>query len=92
MPKKSPIRVRCKPLLLGIKRCRWEREGLLRAAEFTNRRNQTTAIVHPSTKTKGFWQVSFWDDQGPISDVQRRSCNDALAELPPKLWRLRQVE
>lgn len=87
--KKSPLRVRCKPLLFGMKSCEWTAVGALKAAEFTGRRRAESAIVHPSTKKSGYWQVSFFDRDGPRSDTQHRSLDDALKMVTPKLWKLK---
>lgn len=89
--RRSPIRVRCRRLLFGIKSCAWTCERPLRGAEFTHRRDNRSAIVVPSTKGAG-WQVTTFDAAGPIGDRQYPNCAEALRELSPKLWRLRRVE
>jgi hypothetical protein len=47
--------------------------------------------VHRSTKTPGGWQVTYFDDGTPTGDIQTRSCQEAVRELPPGAWRLRQL-
>lgn len=90
MPRKSPLRVGCRPLLFGLKQCNWKVAGAFRGAEFTSRRRAGEfAIVHPSTKQAGKWQVSFFDADGPSRDSQHSTVEDALAQVSPKLWRLR---
>lgn len=87
---KSPLRVVCRTLAFGIKSCEWKIVGTLRGAEFASRmRRDEAAIVHPSTKTVGKWQVSFFDDLGPVRDSQHSSVEDALKQVPPKRWKLR---
>jgi hypothetical protein len=74
--------------------CRWICDRAPRAAEFVQRDDpRRTAILHPSTKRKG-WQVSFFDQDGAVSDVIRADCSAALydAGITPGAWRLRAVE
>jgi len=88
--RKSPLRVACRTLAFGIKGCDWRAVGPFRGAEFTSRtRRGESAIVHPSTKTAGKWQVSFFDDLGPSRDSQHSSLEDALKQVPPKKWKLK---
>lgn len=88
--RKSPLRVVCRTLGFGIKSCDWKVVGPLRGAEFSSRtRHDESAIVHPSTKTVGRWQVSFFDELGPSRDSQHTSVEDALRQVPPKKWKLR---
>ena len=88
--KKSPLRVVCRTLAFGIKACEWKVVGEFRGAEFVSRsRPGDFAIVHPSTKTSGKWQVSFFDDQGPSRDSQHSSVEDALKHVFPKKWKLK---
>ena len=85
-----PVRVVCRSLAFGIKGCDWKPIGPFRGAEFTSRtRVGETAIVHPSTKTAGKWQVSFFDEQGPSRDSQHSNLEDALKQVPPKRWKLK---
>jgi hypothetical protein len=91
--RKSPIRVRCRKLLFGYKACEWQADSHVRGALFQSRSKvDETAIVHPSSKHPGKWQVSFFDDRGPVSDSQHSSVNDALKTISTKRWRLRNVE
>jgi len=88
--KKSPLRVACRTLAFGIKRCDWKVVGQLQGAEFSSRkRSDETAILHPSTKSIGKWQVSFFDDLGAVRDSQHPSVEDALKQVPPKQWKLK---
>ena len=88
--KKSPLRVACRTLAFGIKSCDWKVVGPLRGAEFTSRtRKDEFAIVHPSTKFTGKWQVSFFDELGAVRDSQHSSVEDALKQVSPKRWKLR---
>lgn len=90
--KKSPLRVACRTLAFGIKSCDWKVVGDLHGAEFASRtRPGEFAIVHPSTKSAGKWQVSFFDDQGPSRDSQHSDVLDALRQVSPKKWKLRTV-
>lgn len=88
--RKSPLRVVCRVLAFGIKSCEWKVVGELRGAEFASRaRRDEAVIVHPSTKTAGKWQVSFFDARGPVRDSQHSSIEDALKQVPPRRWKLR---
>jgi len=88
--RKSPLRVVCRTLALGIKACEWKVVGPLRGAEFSSRtRSDESAIVHPSTKSIGKWQVSFFDELGAVRDSQHGSVEDALRQVPPEKWKLK---
>ena len=88
--RKSPLRVVCRTLAFGIKSCDWKVVGTLRGAEFSSRtKRDESAIVHPSTKTIGKWQVSFFDELGPVRDSQQSSVEDALKQVSPKKWKLK---
>lgn len=92
MAKRSPVRVEKKKLLFGIESLRWVCDARLQAAEFQHRKQpERTVIVHRSTKHKGLWQTSRFDERGAQSDSQNSSCTEALRELSPKDWRLRNV-
>jgi len=91
--RKSPLRVGCRTLAFGIKGCDWKVVGPFRGAEFLSRtRRDESAIVHPSTKSAGKWQVSFFDELGPVRDSQHSSVEDALKQVPPKKWKLKAFE
>ncbi len=103
MTKPSPIRVgNCKPWPFktapGSPRrqlCEWVCHGRVRGAAFSSRRGAAQiAILHPSTKRVGHWQVSFFDDAGPVRDVLSPTCQGALraAGIKPAGWRLSNVE
>lgn len=88
--RKSPLRVSCRILAFGIKQCDWKIIRPLRAAEFASRTDRdVTAIVHPSTKSAGKWQVSFFDTLGASHDSQHIAVEDALRQVPPKKWKLK---
>ncbi len=89
---RSPIKVVCRTLLFGMKSCSWKPTGEFRAIEFASRKTDETAILHRSTKYAGKWQLSFFDDRGPVRDSQHSSAKDALLEVSPKRWRLRKFE
>lgn len=100
---RSPLRVKCSPwpfeLEPGERRrsiCHWVCDAPV-AAEFTRRHSKYgphTAILHPSTKGRGRWQVSFFDDLGAVSDVNRATCSEALkdADIVPSNWKLKAFE
>lgn len=88
--KKSPLRVVCRTLAFGIKSCDWKVVGTLRAAEFSSRvTRDESVIVHPSTKSLGKWQVTFFDELGPVRDSQHSNVEDALKQISPKKWKLK---
>lgn len=92
-PTKSPLRVVCRTLAFDIKSCVWTAVGDFHGAEFRSRKRKGEfAIVHPSPKTVGKWQVSFFDEDGPVRDSQHSEVSDALRQVPPKHWRLQSVE
>lgn len=70
---------------------RWRCIRPVVAARFTERHNPSRyAIVHRSTKRGPPWQITWFDELGPSSDTRRQSCDDALRELPPWQYRLRE--
>jgi hypothetical protein len=76
-PEPPMLRFRCQP-------------GL-RSAKFQHRKDlNKTAILHPSTKVKGLWQLSKFDAQGPWGDTEG-TCDGLVKELNPRSWRLRKV-
>ena len=90
MPAKSPLRVVCRTLAFGFKGFAWKPVGAFRGAEFSSRTQSSEfAIVHPSTKYVGKWQVSFFDELGAVRDSQHSSVEDALAQVSPKRWKLK---
>lgn len=72
----------------------WICDARLKGAEFQNRRQEhLSAVVHPSTKYVGKWQLSFFDSRvGATGDIQLKSCQEAVSELPPRQWRLRDLK
>ena len=90
--RQSPVRVVKRELLFGLKKTQFVCDARFQSAELQNRRDPSRiAIVHRSTKTAGKWQTSFFDAEGASSDTQRSSCTEALKELSPNQWRLRDV-
>ena len=51
----------------------------IRAAQF--RRGDEYVILHPSTKYRGNWQVSWFDNRGPIYDQEVTSCDAGLKAI-----------
>lgn len=81
MKRQSPIRRVCEPGVFDdIKICKWVCNGDdLKVAQFrSTSRPDWFAVVHPSTKERGKWQVSDFDDRGAIGDVIRKSCTEAI--------------
>lgn len=77
---------------------RWQpREGGpgLRAALFRYRsRPDYHAILAPSTKQRGMWQLSYFDAEGPSGDIQRATVAKALydgLDGGARKWRLETV-
>lgn len=88
--RRSPVKAVGKPLLFGFKSIQWTPRAGFRGAQFSSRkRKHHYAIVHPSTKTAGKWQVSYFDELGPVSDTQHANADDALRQVPATQWRLR---
>lgn len=93
MATRSPVRHATKALAFGLKKRYWTCDAVrLGAAEFASReRPGETVIVHPSTKSKGKWQTSYFENGVPTHDLQSSSCHEALSHVPPTKWRLRSV-
>jgi len=79
--------------------CKWVcRTGArIRAAEFVGRRDWNrgwTAVLHPSTKEPGRWQLSLFDKDGAFGDSIRDTCAAALdaRDIIPDHWKLKAVE
>lgn len=100
---RSPLHVVCQPWPFppkpGERRhkplCQWACRGPVRAASFISRRDpRQTAILHPSTKRLGEWQVSIFDADGALGDSIAKTCTDALRarDITPGLWKLVAVE
>ena len=55
----------------------------LRVAQFRahERRGSQYAVLHPSTKYHGNWQVSWFDERGPVYDYEATSCDDGLKQI-----------
>jgi hypothetical protein len=51
------------------------------------------AILHPSSKKPGKWQLSYFDELGPWGDSGLHdTCSAALAEMEhPRDWKLEKV-
>lgn len=99
--RRSPIRASCKPWPFKQRRgerrrslCQWVCDRPVDGAEFVNRRDpRFTAILHPSTKKVGAFQVSRFVDGEALGDVIRASCTAALEDshITPGSWKLRSV-
>lgn len=96
---RSPLHVVCRPWPFSPKPgerphkplCKWVCRGPLRGAEFVDRRDpRRRAVLHPSTKQAGRWQVSVFDQGGAVGDVVRDSCAAALKDrdIVPGRWKL----
>lgn len=43
--------------------------------------NRLTFIFHPSTKKPGYFQITYFDERGPLSDSQYSSIEQAAKDL-----------
>jgi hypothetical protein len=81
----SPVKLVCKRVKLGpnvYKICRWTCPRGGATVMFRAKwQKDLYAILHPSTKQRGKWQVTRFDDRGPIGDVIRSTCEQALADM-----------
>lgn len=50
------------------------------------------AVLHRSTKRRGVWQLSFFDEADAIGDSEFSNIKDALRMVPPGSWSLLPVE
>lgn len=81
--RRSPIRKVCEPGILDDEPlCKWECDGTdLRVAQFRSRSDpRWYAILHPSTKEPGKWQLTSFDEKGPWGDVNRKTCAEAIQD------------
>lgn len=88
---KSPLRVECHlfPLAKYLKPgdkakriCRWQCVAPIKVAQFRSRRSPNRYyILHPSTRSPGKWQLTWFDEIGPAGHVEGKTCNEALREL-----------
>ena len=81
--KKSPVKLVCKRPWLDVGDdmliCKWKCSANIRGAQFRYRkRPDMFAILHRSTRSPGKWQLTHFDKDGPIGDVERSSCDEAL--------------
>jgi len=101
---KAPVEHQCKPMfspeeikMLKIPRaeqmeeCHWKCVRPFQVARLEAVKDPTNyAVLHPSTKEKGKWQLSLFDKDGPWGDRVRKTCSEAAEELRyvfPK-WRV----
>ena len=71
----------------GRKTCRYRLRRRFRVARFVSRHNRSEyAIVHPSTKKKGYCQISFFDESGPYSDREHKTCSAAIKDMSGTEW------
>lgn len=94
---KSPVRMVCfqpfKDYGDDMKVCRWTCPRGGATVQFRSRhRPEWFAILHPSTKQRGKWQVSSFDDRGAIGDVIRDSCEIALYDAGiGRDWKIEEI-
>ncbi|KKN37645.1 hypothetical protein LCGC14_0761260 [marine sediment metagenome] len=71
--------------------CKWKCVRPFKVAQFEATKNPGNfAILHPSTKAKGKWQLSLFDKDGPWGDRIRDTCSEAATELQEvyRQWRV----
>lgn len=91
MPRTAPATLHCRTVLFGMKACEWRCAVPPRGAKFVNRLSPgRMAILHPSSKRAGWWQVSRFMDGHPVGDALRPTCDAALKDGldAPRTWRL----
>lgn len=94
---RSPVKLVCKQPWKDygddMKVCRWTCPRGGGTVQFRyKRRADWFAILHPSTKQKGKWQVSTFDKDGPIGDVIRDSCEVALDDAGiGRDWKIEEI-
>lgn len=92
---KSPVKVVCKRgAFRDMTICKFVCTVPGATAMFkAKHRKDWYAIMHPSTREPGKTQVTLFDDRGPVGDVARKSCEQALddMEIRPAWWKLSQV-
>jgi hypothetical protein len=65
----------------------WREREPIRSARFSMPKEPGMfAVLHPSTKRPGIWQLSYFDAGGAVGDAEFRTLREALRELPPSLW------
>jgi hypothetical protein len=68
--------------------CKWTCVRPFKIARFEHRRHKGEfALLHPSTKQKGKWQFTWFDDQGPAGD-RIGDCNKIMAAIRPSEYKL----
>lgn len=88
---KSPLRLRCNKKILGVRVCHWRCEAPFKAAKFvSNYYGDEYAILHPSTKKPGKWQLSFFDELGAAGD-REGTCESVLKDLSRREWKLAKI-
>lgn len=80
--KVPPAKLVCRPgAFAGIKLCKWKATGTARVVKFQDRRDPSRfALLHPSSKRGGWWQVTRFDEGGPVGDALRRTADEALSD------------
>jgi len=96
MAARSPVRVVSSYPWLDIgddmRITRWEATEQFEGACFVDRaRPDHFSVVHRSTKVPGRWQVSRFDADGAVGDVETADLTLALREVLPRLYRLASV-
>lgn len=70
---------------------KWISDDRLDGAEFRYRHTDHAgwfAVLHRSTKSHGRWQLSWFDSEGAIGDIDRATADECLTEVRPHSWRL----
>jgi hypothetical protein len=88
MPRKLPPIGRKCWRALGEKWCKFTCRGKVKVARFEATDSDEYAILHPSTKKRGKWQLSWFDADGPYGDSERSTCSEAVKEMSTHRWKL----
>lgn len=97
MKRKSPVKLVCKQPWKDygddMKVCRWTCPRGGATVQFRYRkRPDWFAVLHPSTKERGKWQVSTFDKDGAIGDVIRADCETALSDAGiTREWKIESI-
>ena len=98
MARRSPVRLVCTRPFVDVgddmRICRWMFPRGGATVQFRHRtRKDWYAIIHPSTKQKGKWQVSSFDYEGAIGDVIRATPEQALYDAGvDRNWKIEKVD
>lgn len=83
--RRSPVKLFCKRPFAkfgdDMLVCHWKCRPGIRGAQFRHRkRKDLYVILHRSTRSPGKWQLTSFDSEGPIGDIERSSCDEALRD------------